>query len=603
MALTRAVSDFKDSVKAATTADVYLAGGAPNIVDGISISVNDSILVRSQNDQTQNGIYRVTNLGTGSNGTWVRRDDFNDYRLITPGALTFVENGTINGNVFYYIAGNVGTVNVGTTPIIFSNLYTLFAAELDVASLLKKITTYSNANVDAYLPLYTGNLSAGNVTINGNLTVNGIATITNTEYINNVEYSNLIVANTVTGSTIGNAGAIFTGQDISLTGNALANLFTANNFYTINSGQFVGYVTGAIGANTPNTGSFTTVVTTGNVNIGANINITGDIIPSANVTYNLGSPTRRFKDLYLSGSSLDLDGIKLSVKDGSFYVPSLTTAGGGQLTGYLTGAIGANIPNTGVFTSVTTTNSGQVIGYLNGPIGANLANSATFTSVNANTIFSNTFTANNSGQFIGYFTGAIGANLANSGIFTSITATTITGNSIIANNSGQIKGYLTGAIGANLANSGIFTSLAVNNVTDSTDTLSGALRVAGGAGIAGNLWAGNVFSFFYWPNGKSILDTSGSTLTVANLVIEPGGTITYGDGTVQGSRAPKLYTNWDDFILTELHPGDFYYDDGTGGIYPEYASYTQSIFLVVADDDGSGTGTFINRLLDMTIRT
>lgn len=550
MALTRAVSDFKDSVKAATTSSIYLAGGAPSTVDGVSIAVNDSILVRCQSNPAQNGIYRVTTLGTGNNGTWSRRDDFNDYRLISPGALTFVENGNVNGNVFYYIAGNVGVVDVGTTPIIFSNLYTLFASELDIESLLTRVTTYGNANVAAYLPLYTGNINAGNVTITSNLTVSnltvsGIATFSNTEYVTNVEYSNLIVSNVI----------------------------VANSFYAVNDGQFVGYLTGAIGANGANTGEFTTIATTSNVNIGGNISITGNIIPSANVTYNIGSPNFRFKDLYLSGTSLDLDGTKLSVKNGTFFVPSLSTSGG-QLSGYLTGAIGANVANSGVFTSL-------------------VANNGTL-----NTLIANSVTANNSGQIKGYLTGAIGANLANSAIFTTVFA-----NSVTTTNDGQLTGWLTGAIGANLANTGTFTTLTVNDTTDSTSIDTGAFQVLGGAGITGNIFAGNVYSYFYWPNGKSILDTSDSTLTVANLVIQPGGSITYGDGTAQTTRAPKLYTNWDDFSLTELHPGDFWYDDGTGGIYPDYASGVQSIFMVVTDDDGSGTGTLITRLLDMTIRS
>ena len=54
-------------------------------------------------------------------------------------------------------------------------------------------------------------------------------------------------------------------------------------------------------------------------NITANtINVRGqlttqNIIPAANVTYNLGSPTARFKDIYLSGNTLDLNGTTIKV--------------------------------------------------------------------------------------------------------------------------------------------------------------------------------------------------------------------------------------------------------------------------------------------------
>ena len=55
-----------------------------------------------------------------------------------------------------------------------------------------------------------------------------------------------------------------------------------------------------------NTGTFS-----GNVNVSGTL-ITQNIIPAANVTFNLGSPEARFKDLYLSGSTLDLNGVALS---------------------------------------------------------------------------------------------------------------------------------------------------------------------------------------------------------------------------------------------------------------------------------------------------
>ena len=41
---------------------------------------------------------------------------------------------------------------------------------------------------------------------------------------------------------------------------------------------------------------------------GSQFNLTGSIIPTSNATYDLGSPTKRWKDLYLSGSTIDLGG-------------------------------------------------------------------------------------------------------------------------------------------------------------------------------------------------------------------------------------------------------------------------------------------------------
>ncbi len=85
-------------------------------------------------------------------------------------------------------------------------------------------------------------------------------------------------------------------------------------------------------------------------------------------------------------------------------------------------------------------------------------------------------------------------------------------------------------IGANItmSTSGGFTRMPAALVTDSTastSTTTGAFRVSGGAGIAGNVWAGNVIATnFTYANGQSILtniDSALSTLT-ANAGAQAG---------------------------------------------------------------------------------
>ena len=59
--------------------------------------------------------------------------------------------------------------------------------------------------------------------------------------------------------------------------------------------------------------------------LGGTISVSGNLIPSANTTYDLGSSTNRFNDIYLAGSTVDIGGTKLSkdtngditIKDGS----------------------------------------------------------------------------------------------------------------------------------------------------------------------------------------------------------------------------------------------------------------------------------------------
>ena len=74
------------------------------------------------------------------------------------------------------------------------------------------------------------------------------------------------------------------------------------------------------------------VTTAGNIDLQPSatnsVNVYGNIIPSANVTYNLGSTSRRWKDLWLSGSTITLGNIVIKNTSGntiSFYGPDGVT--------------------------------------------------------------------------------------------------------------------------------------------------------------------------------------------------------------------------------------------------------------------------------------
>jgi len=69
-------------------------------------------------------------------------------------------------------------------------------------------------------------------------------------------------------------------------------------------------------------------------------NFTANIVPATNGVYNLGSSTKRFKDLWLSGTTLHLGNISLSDSNGNLQITS--TSGPGQL---LTDVVTANVWN------------------------------------------------------------------------------------------------------------------------------------------------------------------------------------------------------------------------------------------------------------------
>lgn len=112
--------DVKQSVRATTTANIAsLAGGAPNTVDGVTLAVNDRVLVKDQSTASQNGIYVVQTVGTGANGTWVRATDFDSSAEVTAGAFTFVAEGTLYADSGWVLATN-DVITLGTTALTWA---------------------------------------------------------------------------------------------------------------------------------------------------------------------------------------------------------------------------------------------------------------------------------------------------------------------------------------------------------------------------------------------------------------------------------------------------------------------------------------------------
>ena len=86
--------DYKQAVRAVTVSNIAVSGGAPNLVDGVNLSVNDRILVTGQDTHSDNGLYYVRTVGTGSNGTWTRTTDANDTGEVEAGMIVMVTEGT-----------------------------------------------------------------------------------------------------------------------------------------------------------------------------------------------------------------------------------------------------------------------------------------------------------------------------------------------------------------------------------------------------------------------------------------------------------------------------------------------------------------------------
>lgn len=111
--------DQKDGVIAVATSNITLAGSAPNTLDGITLSSGDRIGVIGQSNAAQNGIYTVTTLGTGSNGTWTRATDADSNNEVTQGMCFNVAQGT-NGAGSTYLLTTANPITLGTTNLTFT---------------------------------------------------------------------------------------------------------------------------------------------------------------------------------------------------------------------------------------------------------------------------------------------------------------------------------------------------------------------------------------------------------------------------------------------------------------------------------------------------
>jgi len=149
--------DVKASVKLASTANVAgtYNNGAGTItagsngaisIDGVTPSASDRILLKNQTDATENGLYLVTTVGSGSAAyVLTRTPDADAAAEITGGAFVFVEQGTANADNGYVFTHN-GTPTLGTTDITVEQFSG--AGQISAGAALTKSGNTLNVAVD-----------------------------------------------------------------------------------------------------------------------------------------------------------------------------------------------------------------------------------------------------------------------------------------------------------------------------------------------------------------------------------------------------------------------------------------------------------------------
>ena len=304
--------------------------------------------------------------------------------------------------------------------------------------------------------------------------------------------------------------------------------------------------------------------TTGNVFISANV------LPTGNAVYNFGSPTARWNVGYFAATTLDLGGSQISVDPTNGFK---FTVGGTGTPIYLAsnGAIsGTTLSSATTLTVGTSAAIGTTLG-----VGTNITAggyiNAAGNILSTGGVF-NALTVNGNESVTGYVnvTGNVlaavfnGGQVAVSGLINTagnVLATAGTFNALTVNGNESVTGYLNvtgnilGAVGtlSGLTVNGNETVTGFLNVTGnilattvdtggiettgvvyanstllSTSTTSGALQVAGGTGIAGNLNIGTVGAVsgqFHTIRGNITQSTSGGAVyfnTAGNVMAAVG---------------------------------------------------------------------------------
>ena len=224
--------DYKQATRVITVANITLSGGAPSQVDGVNLSLDDRVLVNGQTNKAQNGIYEVTTVGSGANGTWVRSGDTNSTGELLAGTIVMVTEGLVYADTQWKLVTN-DPITIGVSELVF---------EQNSAFAFGNV----NANSTAVLANSVGStitLSAGNnISITGNNTSKTVTIGVTGISLNSISNgtSNVNVVSSGGNVTVGVAGtsnvAVFNSDGLAVTGNITGNgvgLSGINTFKTI----------------------------------------------------------------------------------------------------------------------------------------------------------------------------------------------------------------------------------------------------------------------------------------------------------------------------------------------------------------------------------
>lgn len=348
------------------------------VLDGVTMSVNDRVLIYAQADATQNGIYTVTNVGSASTN-WVltRATDADSYGPSDPDSLGqgdafFVQEGNTGAGELY-VMNTEGAITFGTTDIMFVQISSaaIYSAGNGIAlnGTVFSVAAGSGLTQEASGLAHSDTSSQSSVNNSGNTFVQDI-TLDGFGHVTSINSATAVI------------------NDATITLSAGTGLSGGGDFTTNQSGNetitFNVDLSELATSTTDGDGDYFAVVDTSNVTrklTKGNINISG-FNNDAGYTTNVGTITGVTAGTGLSGGgssgsvalNVDLNELTTSTADGDgdYFVVVDTVGGQKKLTKGNIAISGFNndsgfTTNTGTVTSVNLT-AGNAITVSGGPI-------------------------------------------------------------------------------------------------------------------------------------------------------------------------------------------------------------------------------------------
>jgi len=506
--------DVKQSVRAASTADVTLSGPGTTI-DGVTMASNDRVLLKNQSSAAENGIY----VYNGAASAMTRATDM-DGAAEFVGAFFFVEEGTVNSDQGF-VCSTDGTIVVDTTSIAFTQF--TGTGQLTAGAGLSKAGNAMSVNVDDTYVKIDG---SDNLTVKGTTTTGQVL---RSDGSGGVAYGavNLTSSDAVTGALpLANGGL---GVDASDAGGKI----TARSNLGLGSMATQAANNVAITGGSVDLSSGTLTLANDQIN---GDKISGGTIDSANLSGGAGKTISGFDITVAAGKTLDVDGV-VDIDASSGNMDGVT--------------VGATTSAAGSFTTMTSDSVDVNGGAIDGTtIGANVAAAGTFTNVDATGTIKTDVLDNYSGSNI-----AVNAPMdvtGDVGVTGSVTATTSIITDTISERVGAAGVTVDGVV---MKDAGV-TATGTSNLTTAT---IGTADINGGAVdgtiIGANTSAAGTFSTMTTASasitGGSIsgtsIDLSGQTLTLTADSVS-GDSID--GGTISNFASTGIDDNADQTVLT-----------------------------------------------------